>query len=99
MLTGLRVTPRRFSRHAVFRYRLSEAARVRFGITRVRAKGHARRVGKLGDAGAAGRNRRGFFCKVGGKRLRAGLYTARAVARDPAGNYSRPKKVRFRIVR
>ena len=40
-----------------------------------------------------------FFCKVGGRRLRAGRYTARAVARDPAGNYSKPKKVRFRIVR
>ena len=99
MLTGLRVTPRRFSRHAVFSYTLSEAARVRFGIARVRGKGGARRIGRLGDAGAAGANRRRFVCRVGGRRLRAGLYTARAVARDAAGNYSTPKKVRFRIVR
>jgi hypothetical protein len=99
MLTGLTVNPRRFSRHAVFRYTLSEAARVRFGIARVRANGRGRRVGRIGDAGAAGANRRRFFCKVGGTRLRAGRYTARAVARDPAGNYSRPQKVRFRIVR
>ena len=98
-LAGLRVTPRRFSRHAVFRYTLSEAASVRFGIARVRAKGGAKRIGRLGDAGAAGANRRRFVGRVGGRRLRAGLYTARAVARDPAGNYSRPKKVRFRIVR
>jgi hypothetical protein len=99
VLTGFSVKPRRFSRHTVFRYTLSEAAKVRFGISRARTKGRARRVGKVGDAGVAGRNRRRFFCKVGGRRLRAGRYTARAVARDPAGNYSKPKKVRFRIVR
>ena len=99
ILTGFRVRPRHFSRHAVFRYRLSEAAKVRFGIARVRGKGHVRHLGKLRDAGAAGANRRGFFCRVGGRRLHPGLYSARAVARDPAGNYSRPKKVRFRIVR
>jgi acid phosphatase type 7 len=99
VLTGLSVKPRRFSRHAMFRYRLSEAAKVRFGISRVRAKGHGRRAGRIGDAGVAGANRRRFFCRVGGRRLRAGRYTARAVARDPAGNYSKPKKVRFRIVR
>jgi Calcineurin-like phosphoesterase len=99
ILTGLRVTPPRFTRHSLFRYTLSEAARVHFGIARIRAKGGARRIGRLRDAGAAGANRRRFVCTVGGRRLRAGLYTARAVARDPAGNYSTPKKVRFRIVR
>ena len=99
VLTGLSVKPRRFSRHAVFRYRLSEAARVRIGVTRVRAKGRTRRMGRIGDTGLAGANRRGFSRKVGGRRLRPGRYIARAVARDPAGNYSRPKKVRFRIVR
>jgi acid phosphatase type 7 len=99
MLTGLAVKPRRFSRRAVFRYTLSETAKVRFGISRVRGKGRARRVGRIRDAGAAGANRRRFFCRVQGRRLRAGRYTARAVARDPAGNYSKPKKVRFRIVR
>ena len=99
VLTRLTVKPRRFSRHAMFRYRLSEAATVRFGISRVRAKGRIRRVGRIGDAGVAGRNSRRFFRRVQGKRLRPGRYTARVVARDPAGNYSRPKKVRFRIVR
>jgi hypothetical protein len=99
LLTGLTVKPRRFTRRSVFGYTLSEAAKVRFGISRVRAKGRGRRVGRIRDAGAAGRNRRRFFCRVGAKRLRAGRYTARVVARDPAGNYSRPKRVRFRIVR
>jgi hypothetical protein len=99
LLTGLTVKPRRFSRHAVFSYRLSETAKVRIGISRLRAKGRGRRLGRIGDAGVAGANRRRFFCKVDGRRLRAGRYTARAVARDPSGNYSKPKKVRFRIVR
>ena len=99
VLSGLTVKPRRFSRHAVFRYTLSEAATVRFGISRVGAKGRGRRVGRIRDRAAAGRNSRRFFCRVGGRRLRAGRYTARAVAHDPAGNYSKPKKVRFRIVR
>lgn len=99
VLSGLTVQPRRFSRRAVFRYTLSEAAKVRFGISRVRSKGRGRRVGRIGDGGAAGRNSRRFIRRVAGKRLRAGRYTARAVARDPAGNYSRPRKVRFRIVR
>jgi hypothetical protein len=96
VISGLTVTPRRFKRHAVFRYGLSEAAKVRFGIMRLR---HHRRVGKVMTVGVPGANARRFSRKLGGKRLRRGLYVARAVARDAAGNYSSPKKVRFRIVR
>ena len=99
VLTGLRVTPRMFRRRSVFSFGLSEAARVRIGISRRRAHGRNRRVGKITAAGVAGANRRRFFCRVAGRRLRPGRYVARAVARDPAGNYSTPKKVRFRIVR
>jgi acid phosphatase type 7 len=98
-LTRLSVKPRRFRRRAVFHYRLSEPASVRFGISRVRAHRHSRRVGRIADTGAAGRNSRRILRRVDGKRLRPGLYTARAVARDQAGNYSKPRKVRFRIVR
>jgi hypothetical protein len=99
VLSQLRLKPRHVRRRAVFRYSLSEAAKVRFGITRTRSGGRSRRLGRLRDSGAAGANARRFFCKVGGRRLRPGSYTARAVARDAAGNYSKPKKVRFRIVR
>jgi len=99
VLSRLTVNPRRFSRRAVFRYTLSEVAKVRVGISRVRARGRPRRVGRLSDTGAAGRNSRRLVRRIQGKRLRAGRYLARAVARDPAGNYSQPKKVRFRIVR
>lgn len=99
VLSRLRVTPRRFSRRAVFRYSLSEPAKVRVGIARRRGGGRARRVGRLSDAGVAGANTRRFRARIGGRRLRPGRYTARAVARDASGNYSSPRKVRFRIVR
>jgi hypothetical protein len=96
VITSLRVKPRRFRRHTVFRYGLSEAAKVRFGIARLR---HYRRLGKVRDSGVAGANARRFNGEIAGRRLRPGLYVVRAVARDAAGNYSSPKKVRFRIVR
>jgi Calcineurin-like phosphoesterase len=99
VLSRLRVTPRRFSRRALFRYSLSEAASVRLGIVRRRAGGRARRLGRLRDDGVAGANTRRLSRRIGGRRLRPGRYVARAVARDAAGNYSSPKKVRFRIVR
>ena len=99
VLAGLRVTPRMFRRRTVFSFGLSEAAKVRIGIIRRRAHGRNRGVGRIHATGVAGFNKRRFFCRVGGRRLRPGRYIARAVARDPAGNYSTPKKVRFRIVR
>ena len=99
VLSRLRVTPWRFSRRTVFRYSLSEPARVRLGIARRHAGGPVKRLGRLADTGVAGPNTRRFYGRIGGRRLRAGRYTARAVARDAAGNYSTPKKVRFRIVR
>ena len=99
VISGLSVKPRMFRRRTMFHYHLSEAASVRFGIVRRLRSGHSRRVGKISDAGAAGANRRRFRRKIGGNRLRAGRYIARVVARDAAGNYSSPKKVRFRVVR
>jgi hypothetical protein len=99
VITSLTVMPRIFRGRTVFRFGLSEAANVRFGILRRRAHARSRRVGRFHAAGVAGANTRRFYCKIGGRRLRPGHYTARAVARDLAGNYSTPKKVRFRIVR
>lgn len=96
VITGLRARPRRFKRHTVLRFRLSEAAKVRIGIAHIR---RYRRIGRVVTTAQAGANRRRLGRKVDGKRLRPGLYVARAVARDAAGNYSSPKKVRFRIVR
>jgi len=99
VISRLSVKPRMFRRHTVFRFRLSEAATVRVGLARVPAKGRARRVGRFRDRGTAGANRRVFHRRVQGRRLRAGRYVARLVARDASGNYSSPKKVRFRVVR
>jgi hypothetical protein len=98
-ITNLSVSPRRFKRRTVFRYTLSEPASVRFGIARLRGGNRYRRAGRFAQAGAAGSNSRPFRRVIGGKRLRAGRYRARVVARDPAGNYSRPAKARFRIAR
>jgi hypothetical protein len=99
VITGLKVTPRRFTRHAALRYSLSEPANVRFGIARLRSHGHSKRVGAIRLSAAAGANARRLKRAVGRHRLRPGRYVVRAVARDVAGNYSSPKKVRFRVVR
>ena len=98
-ITNLRVAPRRFKRRTVFHYTLSEAATVRFGLARRRAGARYRRVGKFTQAGAEGANARRFVCVIGGRRLRAGKFRARVVARDRAGNYSEPVRARFRIAR
>jgi acid phosphatase type 7 len=98
-ITKLRVAPRRFKRRTVFRYELSEPATVRFGLARRRGGTRYRRVGKFTQAGVAGGNARTFRCIVRGRRLRAGRFRARVVARDPAGNYSNPVKAGFRIAR
>jgi hypothetical protein len=99
VITRLRITPNRIRRRAVFRYRLSERATVRFGIARRRAGSRNKPVGKLLDRGVAGANVRRFNRRLGPRRLRPGRFLARVVARDAAGNFSRPARVRFRIVR
>ena len=98
-IMNLRLAPRRFRRRTVFHYTLSEAASVRFGIARRRSGARYRRVGKFAQVGAQGRNVRPFRCVIGGRRLRAGRFRARVVARDSAGNYSKPVIARFRIAR
>jgi hypothetical protein len=72
---------------------------VRFGIARRRAGSRNKPVGKLLDRGVAGANVRRFNRRLGPRRLRPGRFLARVVARDAAGNFSRPARVRFRIVR
>ena len=98
-ITNLRLAPRRFKRRTVFHYTLSEAASVRFGLARRHGRAGYRRVGKFTQSGAAGPNVRPFRRIVGGRRLRPGRFRARVVARDAAGNYSTPVRVRFRIAR
>jgi uncharacterized repeat protein (TIGR01451 family) len=102
-----------------FRYRLSEAARVRFVIHRQRPgrkRGKAcqkprksNRRGKrctryvqrgaFAQRSTAGANTRKWSGKLGTKPLQPGRYRATLTARDAGGSVSRPKRIRFRIVR
>jgi hypothetical protein len=82
------------------RFRLSEAARVRFAIQR---RSGGRRLGSFVRAASAGRNTVRF---AGRLRLRGhavslapGRYRLTLVATDPAGNRSAARRVRFRVVR
>jgi hypothetical protein len=102
------------------RYRLSEAARVRFTVQRVAT---GRKVGKncvastranrktprctrylpvrgsFTVAGRAGANKFKFTGRLGGVKLKPGVYRLSAVPTDAAGNRGRVVTVRFTIVR
>jgi VCBS repeat protein/FG-GAP repeat protein len=93
------LAPRRFAvgpRAATIRYRLSEPATVTLRIQRLRGR---RPVGTLRRAGRAGANRVAFSGRIGRRALRRGTYRLTATATDPAGNRSRPRTTRFRVVR
>jgi hypothetical protein len=55
--------------------------------------------GAFAQNGKLGQNRKKFSGKIGRKRLRPGRYRATLVARDAAGNASKPKRLKFRVVR
>jgi hypothetical protein len=103
VISKLRVTRERFKRRTKFRFELSEAAGVRYVIART-SKGRKgrvryRRVGTFAQAGIPGHNGRRFRGRIGTRRLGAGVFLARVMARDGAGNRSPTAQVRFRIVR
>jgi hypothetical protein len=78
------------------RIHLSEAARVRFTVRR---SGAGRSLGSFFRAAGRGTSRRRFSGSLHGRALRPGVYFLRVVARDPAGNRSRPRLLRFRVIR
>jgi streptogramin lyase len=80
------------------RFRLSEDASVRLVFERLRNGHRSRRVGTLRRRGVKGLNRMPFRGRIGRKRLAPGLYRVTATAKDIAGNGSRPKRAKFRIV-
>jgi hypothetical protein len=55
--------------------------------------------GAFAQNGKLGQNRKKFSGKIGRKKLRPGRYRATLVARDAAGNRSKPKRLNFRVVR
>jgi hypothetical protein len=57
-----------------------------------------RTVGSFSHDGNAGLNRVRFTGRLKNKPLKLGKYRVQAVARDPAGNASKPKSKRFRII-
>ena len=98
VITKLRLSPRPLRRASVFRYRVSEAATVRFTIKRKSNSGY-RRVGRFTQSAVAGANKRRFRARIRNRRLRPGSFKALLRARDAASNHSGLKSVRFRVVR
>ena len=101
-LTNRTLVPRA-RRGTKFAYTLSEAARVGITIERRTVDRRSRvryvRVGTLAQRGAAGRNAKAWFGRVGSKVLAPGSYRASVVATDAAGNKSPARRLSFRIVR
>jgi hypothetical protein len=96
-LRAVRIRPPAFAVRAPgsgarIRFRLSEAARVRFTVLRA---GH--RLGRFRAAGSKGSNSRAFSGRLHGRALAPGAYRLRVVARDPAGNRSRGRTLTFRV--
>ncbi|HET7507382.1 MAG TPA: PKD domain-containing protein [Solirubrobacterales bacterium] len=80
-----------------FRYRVSEAATVRFKIERKKGK-RFKKFGSRPQAAKAGANKLKWNGKLKGKPLPPGRYRATVVATDKEGGRSLPKTVGFRIL-
>jgi hypothetical protein len=101
MISRLRLVPRPIRRKSTFRYRLTEAATVKFTIRRCLRPSCRRykRAGRFTQLGVGGLNERPFRAKIRRRRLHPGSFRAVLVARDPAGNRSRSASVAFRVLR
>ena len=108
VLAGAAVSARRKRGGTVFRLRFSEVATATVAIERGRKCGgvagisrRCKKFKKLGILRARDADLSATVAlpkRVGGKRLRPGRYRARAVATDPAGNRSQPKRLSFTVV-
>jgi hypothetical protein len=81
----------------VFRYKLTEAAKVKFKIERRKGKKFKKAGPPLSAKGKAGKNKLPFSGKLKGKALKPGSYRATAVATDSSGGRSAPRSVSFRV--
>lgn len=101
-LTRVSMLKKKFKRGKknVFRFTLSEQARIVIKVKRV-SKGKGKRAqGKIVRGGvAAGKRRIAFRGKIGKRKLKPARYRARMVAIDAAGNRSKPRNLSFRIIR
>jgi len=91
------VEPGKIKLGTSFRYRVSEAATVRFKIERKKGK-RFKKLGSRPQAAKAGANKLKWNGKLKGKPLKPGRYRATVVATDKAGGRSAPKTVGFRIL-
>jgi 6-phosphogluconolactonase (cycloisomerase 2 family) len=82
----------------VFRYKLSEAAKVKFKIERRKGKKFKQAGPPLSAKGKKGKNKLRFSGKLRHKALPPGSYRATAVAIDSSGGRSASRSVSFRIV-
>lgn len=96
-LRGLRRSLGR--RPDVRRLRGRARARRLNGLVRRRRCRAFKRVGRITQVVTPGRNTIVFSGRIAGRRLTPGLYRARLVVRDAAGNVSRTETLRFRVVR
>lgn len=83
-----------------FRFTLSEKARVKITVKRT-SKGKGKRAqGKIVKKNvAAGKRKIVFKGRIGKRKLKPAKYLATIVAVDQFGNKSKPRKLRFRIIR
>lgn len=98
MGVGAAAQRREPKRGTTFRYALSEAARVTITIQR-KVRARYRRVGRLRAQEQAGRQSTRFSGRLKKKALRPGRYRATIVAVDSLGARSKPRRLRFRVVR
>ena len=102
-MRNLRIANMRRGRSTKVRYSLSEAARVTFTMQRrIKRDGTVRWIkirGTLTQHAKAGHNQHRINPKLHGRRLNTGHYRLTAVARDAAGNQSKPRSVAFRVLR
>jgi hypothetical protein len=82
----------------VFRYTLTEAAKVKLKIERKKGKKFKKAGPPLSANGKAGKNKLRFSGKLRHKALKPGSYRATAVAIDSSGGRSASRSVSFRIV-
>lgn len=91
------VEPGKVELGTTFRYKVSEAATVRFKIERRKGK-RFKKLGSRPQKAKAGANKLRWNGKLKGKPLSPGRYRATVVATDREGRRSAPKTVGFRIL-
>jgi hypothetical protein len=77
-----------------FRLTLSKAARVKITI-----RHKHRSLGTLKRSASRGANRIAFSGRIGHRALRPGRYVARVIATDASGKHSKPRTLRFSVVK